>query len=77
MSFEMHKRYRSLSSDHNVDDTDIVVRFVGFRVGFHVAHLLHHLHAFGNAPKHRVLVIQPRLECETTTRVIIRSIRDR
>lgn len=53
------------SLDGDVDDADVLVRFVRLGVDFEVGDPLHRLHALGAPPKHRVLVVQPRLRDTT------------
>lgn len=47
--------------DGNVDDADVLVRFVCLWVDLDIGDPLHHLHPFCSSSKHGVLVVQPRL----------------
>lgn len=43
--------------DGDVNDADVFVRFVCFRVDFEVGDPLNHLHSFGTPSKHGVFVV--------------------
>lgn len=45
--------------DSNVDDADVLVRFVCLWVDLDVGDPLHHLHPLRDASEHCVLVVQP------------------
>lgn len=47
--------------DSNVDNADVLVRFVCLWVDLDVGDPLHHLHPLRGSSKHCVLVVQPRL----------------
>ena len=50
-------RIGSFQSD--VEDLDIVIRFVCFGMNFDLTDILNYLHSSDHSPKHGVLVVQP------------------
>ena len=51
----------TLAFQRNVDNLDVVVRFIVLRICFHLTNLLHHVHSLNDAAEHSVLVVKPGL----------------
>ena len=57
-----------LAFQRNVDNLDVVVRFIVLRICLHLTNLLHHVHSFNDAAEHSVLVVKPGLLWQEETK---------